>query len=129
TEETCFGDGNGSASVTVVGGTAPYSYLWSNGATTSSITTTSGTYTVSVTDVNGCTPATGQITIAPQGLPNAANAGPDLIGCLNSLPVSLNGSVTNAPSGVWSGGTGSFLGTGATVQYMPSPMEVQAGSV
>lgn len=129
TQETCLGDGNGSATVTAMGGTAPYSYLWSNGATTSSITTTSGTYTVSVTDVNGCTPATGQITIAPQGLPNAANAGPDLIGCLNSLPVSLNGSVTNATSGVWSGGTGTFLGTGAAVQYMPSPIEVQAGSV
>jgi hypothetical protein len=42
---------------TVTGGTPPYSYMWSNGATTSSITvspTTGSDYTVAVTDVNGC---------------------------------------------------------------------------
>ena len=38
------------------GGTAPYTYLWSTGATTQMITvSTLGTYTVTVTDFNGCT--------------------------------------------------------------------------
>jgi large repetitive protein len=129
TDEGCLGDGNGSATVSVSGGTQPYAYSWSTGAITSSISATSGTYTVSITDANGCAPATGQITIDPQGLPNEANAGPDLVGCLNALPVTLNGSVTNATSGVWSGGTGTFLGTGPVVQYMPSPAEIQTGSV
>lgn len=48
----CFGDTIGSASVTAVsGGTAPYSYLWSNGKTTSSITgLTAGEYSCTVTD-------------------------------------------------------------------------------
>lgn len=37
------------------GGTAPYTYSWSTGATTSSITATvSGTYTVSIADSKGC---------------------------------------------------------------------------
>lgn len=48
---------NGSASVTNIsaGGTPPYSYLWSNNATTSSITgLTMGSYNVTVTDANGC---------------------------------------------------------------------------
>jgi hypothetical protein len=46
---------DGSASVTVSGGTAPYSYSWSNGATTQTINNIpSGTYTVEVTDLNGC---------------------------------------------------------------------------
>jgi hypothetical protein len=39
------------------GGTALYSYLWSNGATTSSVTVTptvATTYSVTVTDMNGC---------------------------------------------------------------------------
>ena len=50
------GDANGSASVTVTQGTAPYSYLWTNGETTSSINgLLSGTYTVIVTDAMGCT--------------------------------------------------------------------------
>ena len=42
----------------VVGGTAPYSYLWSDGATTASITvcpTTTTTYSVDVIDANACT--------------------------------------------------------------------------
>lgn len=37
-------------------GTAPYTYVWSNGATTNSIEITEyGTYTVDITDANGCT--------------------------------------------------------------------------
>ena len=45
----------GTATATPVGGTAPYSYHWSNGGTTSSISNLStGTYTVLVTDAGGC---------------------------------------------------------------------------
>ncbi len=129
TNESCLGDGDGTASVSVSGGTQPYAYTWSTGDTGPSISATSGTYSVSITDANGCTPATGQVTIDPQGLPNSADAGQDMVGCLNSLPVTLYGAVTNAPNGAWSGGSGTFLGTGPVVQYMPSPAEVQAGGV
>ncbi|HEX5002465.1 MAG TPA: PKD domain-containing protein [Bacteroidia bacterium] len=53
---TCFNSGNGSAAIAVAGGTTPYSYLWSNGASTSVITgLSSATYTTTVTDANGCT--------------------------------------------------------------------------
>lgn len=47
---------NGTAAVSnIVGGTAPYTYLWNNGATTSSISNlSSGAVNVTVTDVNGC---------------------------------------------------------------------------
>lgn len=39
----------------ITGGVAPYTYLWSNGSTTSQITpTTSGNYCVTITDANGC---------------------------------------------------------------------------
>ena len=48
--------GSGSASVTASGGTPQYTYMWSNGATTSSISgLPAGTYSVSVTDAHGCT--------------------------------------------------------------------------
>lgn len=48
---------NGSANVQVTGGAPPYTYLWSpSGGTGSSASNLiSGTYTVAVTDANGCT--------------------------------------------------------------------------
>jgi len=45
-------------SITNIGGTPPYTYRWSNGATSNPITTqinTSTTFSVTVTDANGCT--------------------------------------------------------------------------
>jgi subtilisin-like proprotein convertase family protein len=54
---------NGSATANPSGGTSPYSYLWSNGGTTQTITGLgAGTYTVTVTDANNCT-ATGSVTL------------------------------------------------------------------
>lgn len=53
---SCFGQANGSATVTASGGTAPYTYLWSKGATSSSVNNLApATYNVVVTDANGCT--------------------------------------------------------------------------
>ncbi|MFN7014154.1 MAG: hypothetical protein ACK4ON_07790, partial [Bacteroidia bacterium] len=50
----CTGD-NGSIAVTPIGGTAPYTILWSNGSTTLSVNAlTGGTYTYVLTDANGC---------------------------------------------------------------------------
>ncbi len=52
---TCSSLCNGSAVADVTGGTAPYVYSWSNGGTTASLSNLcEGTYTVSVTDANGC---------------------------------------------------------------------------
>ena len=51
----CTGDSTGSVDALVSGGTAPYTYLWSNGETTEDITNIpSGNYTLDVTDNNGC---------------------------------------------------------------------------
>lgn len=46
---------NGSIKILVGGGTAPYTYQWSNGSTTKDISNLlPGTYTVTVTDANSC---------------------------------------------------------------------------
>ncbi|NJN77678.1 MAG: hypothetical protein HC803_04565 [Saprospiraceae bacterium] len=56
TDETALNANNGTATVAPTGGTPAYTYLWSTGATTQSVSNLApGTHTVTVTDANGCT--------------------------------------------------------------------------
>lgn len=55
TAVACYGQSTGAAAVTPTSGSSPYSYHWSSGQTTSSISNVpAGTYTVSISDNNGC---------------------------------------------------------------------------
>lgn len=54
-EPTSSSQANGSASLTVTGGTIPYNYSWSNGGNTSVVSgLTAGNISVTVSDANGC---------------------------------------------------------------------------
>ncbi len=67
TNVSCNGASDGSINLSATGGAdcAAYSYAWSNGATTEDISgLTAGTYTVTVTDVNGCS-TTSTFTVDP----------------------------------------------------------------
>ncbi|MDA3866885.1 MAG: T9SS type A sorting domain-containing protein [Salinivirgaceae bacterium] len=56
TQNASCGNVNGSATVQPSGGQSPYSYFWSNGASTQQISNIEvGSYAVTVTDDNGCT--------------------------------------------------------------------------
>lgn len=56
TDLKCNNDGSGKIDVSVSGGTSPYSYTWSNGATTQDVSNLSmgGTYGVSINDAKNC---------------------------------------------------------------------------
>jgi gliding motility-associated-like protein len=83
---TCLTTPNGQAQVTVAGGTAPYTYLWSTGQTTASIgSSLAGVYTVTVTDANGCSVSIGTLAIGTtdydcDGIPNTTEGTVDTDG-------------------------------------------------
>jgi len=64
TNVTCYG-GYGTATATVTGGTAPYNYSWNTNPvqTSSTADLQVGTWTVTITDANGCS-TTGNVSIS-----------------------------------------------------------------
>ncbi len=103
---SCNGFSNGQASITPSGGTTPFTYAWSTGATGTSVAgLNAGTYTCTVTDANGCT-HTRNFTITE---PSALTAGS------SSSNVLCNGASTGSASVSPSGGTPSY-----TYSWSPS---------
>jgi hypothetical protein len=106
TNETATNANDGTATASMTGGISPYSYSWSNGGNSSSISSLSpGTYTVTITDGAGCV-ETGSYTVLA-------------FGCNTTLSISQtpltglgfdDGSITAAMSGTapytytWSNG-------------------------
>lgn len=98
TDLLCNGASTGSATVTASGGTGAYTYQWSNGDTTSSISgVAAGNYSVVVTDANGCS-QTRSVTI---------NEPPPIVISVSKTDAtcgSSNGSIVTSSSG----GIGSY---------------------
>ena len=94
---SCNGFNNGSISIKVNGGTAPFSYKWSNGLITESADNlTAGNYSVTVTDHNGCTIVANFVITEPAIL--SATKG-------NVSNVSCNGSANGSAAVIAAGGT------------------------
>jgi gliding motility-associated-like protein len=99
---------DGSISVTVTGGLAPYTYLWATGQITKTLSALSaGTYSVTVTDANGCTATLSTVITDPSGMSLTA------VSANSSDCTTPNGTITlSVSSGVapytfaWSNGAG-----------------------
>ncbi|MFN8775886.1 MAG: gliding motility-associated C-terminal domain-containing protein [Flavobacteriales bacterium] len=116
----CFGGTDGSASVVASGGIGGYSYTWAGSASTSSTAgnLSAGTYSVTVTDGNGCT-ASDTVTLSqPSAVVAAVSSQPATCG-LEDGSVSASGS----------GGTGPYtFAWPALGAQGPSVDDVGAGS-
>ncbi|MGC9331590.1 MAG: hypothetical protein ACP5DZ_06920, partial [Bacteroidales bacterium] len=103
TDVVCAGEATGSIYTTPQGGTPSYYYTWENssgdnqGVSGDDLTNVvSGTYYFSITDINGCGPATGSATIDAPANPLTVNI---TIDNLPSCPGDNDGSITANPSG------------------------------
>lgn len=104
TSSTC-GNANGSVNATIASGTAPYTYLWSNGATTEDLVNKSaGTYTITVTDANSCT-ATATATVSNIPGPTLTRTSSDTKCGLANGSIDVSAAGGTAPlSYLWSNG-------------------------
>ncbi len=106
-DASCPGNADGIADVEVLGGTLPYSYTWSNGETSAAIMDDAGSYSVEVTDANGCMLVSETIWIGSSVGPVAAFVPANDI-VMTGDPVMFLNSSTMAESQTWDFGDGYF---------------------
>ncbi|OXA70842.1 hypothetical protein B0A67_14570 [Flavobacterium aquidurense] len=101
TQVSCNGGTNGSATVSVTGGTGAYSYVWSptGGTAATASGLAAGTYTVTITDANTCSTTETVTIIEPTQL--TASIG-------NQTDVSCNGENNGSATVNVTGGTGTY---------------------
>ena len=108
----CYRASTGSIDLTVVDGTAPYTFLWNNGTTTEDLGGLSaGTYSVTVTDNNGCTKVLNSIVVSQPASAITASATTTNITVFGAKDGKIDVDV--------SGGTGSYTflwSNGATTE-------------
>jgi gliding motility-associated-like protein len=97
--QACRGQSNGSVSLTIQGGTAPFNYQWDNGVKTANLTNVAaGSYRVTVTDIIGC--QNDNAIVVNSQAPKAMIVGKDSICPNETALLTASGGVTY----LWNGG-------------------------
>lgn len=124
----CFNDANGSITLSMTGGTAPYSYAWTGPAPFTNVNAPNltalkaGNYKVTVTDASNCafTNSNANITVGSPGSIAVQTTNNSPVKCFDGN----NGSITVAISGgtanytvTWSGPNG-YTGNGLTINNL-----------
>jgi hypothetical protein len=118
TDPTICNGTNGTATLTAIGGTAPYTFAWSNGqATATALNLSQGSYVGTITDANGCT-QTATALIGDGCSPCVLAVSPLVT---NASCGNANGSInanasgaTGTPTYAWSNGATSAVVNGLT---------------
>jgi hypothetical protein len=128
TNVSCNGGADGSIDITTTGGSTPFTYLWSNGATSEDIAgLTAGTYSLTITANGGCTVSSGTITVNQPAVLNAT---------VNSTNITCNsandGTITissptggNGTYGYSINGGASWQGSGSFTALTPGTYDVR----
>ncbi len=117
---TCFGAGNGTATAAATGGTPGYIYNWNGGTPGASGLVTGlspGTYSVTITDINGCTAITSVSLTQPAVITPSVTSTPASCGSLNGVAVASA-----------SGGTGTYAFTWNNLATGPTASNLAAGN-
>ena len=134
--------GNTTTFGSVIGGTAPYTYTWTNSLGKIIYSTVSyndtvlvtfteiGDYLLTISDNSGCPSATDILNVSSFKYTPTANAGNDITICGDLHPtIQINAKVSQTNSGIWSGGFGTFNTnkTDLNLEYTPSLNELNIG--
>jgi gliding motility-associated-like protein len=104
--ETCVNACDGSITSSVTNGQAPYTYLWSNGATSANLSNVCpGTYSLEITTSTGCSVTQSATVVAGQANADASiqNAGPFTVTDGPQQMIATN------PGGTWTSTCGTCL--------------------
>jgi gliding motility-associated-like protein len=97
TNVSCNGLGDGEIDATITIGSAPYTFNWTNGASTEDLTNLiPGTYSLTVIDDNGCTDNAATMISQPETL--TLNAETENVNCFNGTDGSIDVTVTGGTS-------------------------------
>lgn len=119
TATNCFGSSNGEAHALISGGTPPYSLSWSNGSVAAAMANIpAGSYTLTVTDANGCT-ASGGVNV---------NTPSEILGTVSTTALRCAGDGSGEASVLASGGTGNLSYLWSNGSTTPSLAGLNAGN-
>jgi|GEM_PF-7090238 len=97
----CFGESNGVATVTPIGGNGTYSFLWDNGETTATaVALNAGLHSVTVTDFKGCLTSCDILINQPTAVLSCSAS--------EDFPVVCNGESNGVATAIASGGNGNY---------------------
>ncbi len=115
---SCYGGDNGSITISASGGTAPYTYHWGTTTTNNNSQTgfASGTYVITVTDINGCSATVLDNVGQPSPLSHTVSTVPAVCNTSNGAAVVIESGGNGGYTYIWSGG----LGTTDSIHGVPA---------